>query len=122
MDSAVDVAEYTDAVVILTITQFQKQGMAEPQADPFRIYLQTSLENYDERYVRLKQLASIDDDIATQQAWHFTFTGPGQTSSEDPSSDCPGFGRFLRVEVVTGVWQEAAPQLVFDVKAMLRAR
>jgi hypothetical protein len=117
LDSAVDVSAFTDATIVVCVTHLERNGL---QTEGVPIYLQTSLENYDERYVRLKQLLDLTSNISSQQVYQFTFTGTGETSSETPSTTFPGFGRFLRIEVEMD-WSEEAPLLVFDVKALMRA-
>ena len=110
-DEAVDVSAYSDAAIMLTAfggTIANKPGTTS-------VWVQGAVDNVDERYADIAQLATITDDVASDipDTFYIYMQGPG---SGGPA-DYPGFPRYLRIRVAA---DDNASSLSFDVRAIMK--
>ena len=104
-EEAIDLSQYSEAAIMATLFEFTRNGGTTT------ITLQTAVDNQDDRYVDLAELASITGDPSTPYTRYIYLAGPGAAGA-----DQPGFARFMRVKIT----QAAGASIALDVKAILK--
>ena len=104
-EEAIDISQYTEAAIIATLYEFTRDGGTTT------ITLQTAVDNQDDRYVDLADLAVITTDPSVPFTQYVYLGGPGVAGT-----DQPGFARFMRVKIT----QAANATITLDVKAILK--
>ena len=114
-DTALDVVNHSEAAIMITVSEFANGS----GTDGLKLFVETAMENRDERYITLCQLFELADDT-TEAYQHFTYLiGGGHASSLAPSATgVIGLGRFLRIRAELGT--TANDKAAFDAKVLLR--
>ena len=113
IETVVEVSEYEDVGIVVTVHDFNYAS-----SEPANFFLQTALENFDERYLRVRELARVAAAVTARKQYYVLMSGPGEINStaSPNNSDDFGVGAFIRVEM-----ENIPGEITFDVKAIVRA-
>ena len=111
-EEAVDVSAYTEGAIMLTAfggTIANKPGSTQ-------VWLQTAVDNSDDRYADLAMIANIsfDPSPSIPDSFYIYMQGAGPGGTPDA---WPGFARYLRIRVAA---DDNSSSLTFDVKAIMK--
>ena len=101
-----DVSGYTEASLMCTVF-----GGTLFAGSTTTVWLQTAVDDAEERWVTMAQLATYTDNPSPPENHYICLQGPGAGSGSHP-----GFARYLRVRVE----QNASSELTFDVQAIMK--
>ena len=105
-EEAVDVSQYTEASVLITVYALDRNSGTT------NIKLETAVDNQDDRYIQLAELADLTSDPGAYPAtYNIYLAGPGVAGTGQP-----GFARFLRVALT----QAAGASITLDCRAILK--
>lgn len=111
-DSVVDLLGFDELAIMLTVT-----ARTLVSASSIDVLLETAMENRDDRYFTLRELASLTSDSTDRYQKLVNLQGMGVADSDSASTTNKGFGRHVRVRV-TGMGE--GDIINFDVKAIAR--
>ena len=102
----VDVSGYTEASLMCTVF-----GGTLFTGSTTRVWLQTAVDDAEERWVTMAQLATYTDNPSPPENHYAYLQGAGAGSGSHP-----GFARYLRIMVE----QHVDSELTFDVQAVMK--
>jgi hypothetical protein len=106
-DSVVDVGNFIEASIILNVVALNRNSGTT------KVMLQTAIENRDEQYADLTELASFAADPGSYPyVYHVYLAGPGAGAGSNRS----GFGRYLRASVT----QASGAVITLGIRAIVK--
>ena len=105
-EEAVDISQYTEAALMLTVYALNRNSGTTT------IKVETAVDNQDDRYIDLAELADLTSDPGAFPATYMIYlAGPGVAGTGQP-----GFARFMRVALT----QAAGASITLDCRAILK--